>query len=148
MGPSTASGSTRSNSEGPFVPTLKPGDVVILDNLLPRRGGGATCDPQRRGAPRVPAEILSRPTSISIEQVFAKFKTCCERREREATKPYPKPVLTQYPPEMRRIHQERLAAIQKQQALVPHRVPLRSISRVVRYEPLDLHDHVAHVGVG
>ena len=30
---------------------------------LPQGKGGATCDPQRRGAPRVPAEILARPQS-------------------------------------------------------------------------------------
>src|SRR5580700_11286661 len=40
-----------------LVPTLKPGDVVILDK------GRATNDPQCRGSPRLFAEILARPQS-------------------------------------------------------------------------------------
>ena len=47
-----------------LVPTLKPGDVVILDNLGSHKGKGrAKSDPGRRGPPRVPAEILPRPQS-------------------------------------------------------------------------------------
>ena len=43
-----------------LVPTLKPGDVVILDNLGSHKGG-AEGDPGCRSPPRVPAEILPRP---------------------------------------------------------------------------------------
>ena len=58
---------------------------------LPQGKGGATCDPQRRGAPRVPAKYS--PTSIPLSRSSPSSKPCCERREREATKPYPKPAL-------------------------------------------------------
>jgi transposase len=46
-----------------LVPTLKPGDVVILDNLGSHKGKAATNDPQCRSPPRLPAEILARPQS-------------------------------------------------------------------------------------
>jgi putative transposase len=45
-----------------LVPTLKPNDIVILDNLGSHKGkGGAQGDPECRSPPRVPAEILPRP---------------------------------------------------------------------------------------
>jgi DDE superfamily endonuclease len=45
-----------------LVPTLKAGDVVILDNLGSHQGRAVRkAIRDVRGAPRVPAEILSRP---------------------------------------------------------------------------------------
>jgi putative transposase len=42
-----------------LVPTLKAGDVVILDNSrLPQRQGRSPGDPPRRSPPRLPAQIL------------------------------------------------------------------------------------------
>ena len=64
-----------------LVPTLKPGDVVILDNLgSQKRKGGAEGDPGcREAASRLPAEILARPQSdrAGLRQ---SSKLCCERR--------------------------------------------------------------------
>jgi transposase len=74
-----------------LVPTLKPGDVVILDNLGSHKGRAV-----RRAIRTVGARLVFLPKYSPdlnpIEQVFAKFKPCCERRQREATKPYPKPA--------------------------------------------------------
>jgi transposase len=51
-----------------LVPTLKSGDVVILDNLGSQQGKGhTTSDPRRRGAPRVSAQILPGPPPISTK---------------------------------------------------------------------------------
>jgi transposase len=83
-----------------LVPTLKPGDVVILDNLGSHKGkGGADGDPGCRSPPRLPAEILPRPHPI--EQVFAKFKTLlrkAEARSYEAISDACGKILAQYPP--------------------------------------------------
>ena len=46
-----------------LVPTLKPGDVVILDNLGSHKGKVVRRAIRNVGAPRVPAEILARPQS-------------------------------------------------------------------------------------
>ncbi len=52
-----------------LVPTLKPSDIVFLDNLGSHKGKAAESDPRRRGAPGVPPQILSDLNPI--EQVFA-----------------------------------------------------------------------------
>ena len=83
-----------------LVPTLKPGDVVILDNLGSHKGkGGAQGDPACRSPPGVPAEIL--PDLNPIEQVFAKFKTLLRKagaRSYEAISDACGKILAQYPP--------------------------------------------------
>jgi DDE superfamily endonuclease len=80
-----------------LAPTLKPGDVVILDNLSTRTRQ-RPCD----GRSATPGwvwcfcRILPRPQSdrAGLRQVQ---KPGCERREREATKPSPKPALKSSP---------------------------------------------------
>ena len=76
-----------------LAPTLKPGDVVILDRLGSHEGKG-----RRRAIRDIGARLIFLPKYSPdldpIEQVFAKFRPCCERWEPEATKPYPEPALT------------------------------------------------------
>ena len=84
-----------------LVPTLKPGDVVILDNLGSHKGKAV------RRAIRTSGRAScfcrnTRPTSTRSSRSSPSSKPCCERWAREATKPSPKPalkILTQYPPE-------------------------------------------------
>ena len=82
-----------------LVPTLKPADAVILDNLGPHKGkSGAQGHPSCRSPPRVPAEILHLNP---IEQVLAKFKTLlrkAEARSYEAISDASGEILAQYPP--------------------------------------------------
>ena len=57
-----------------LAPTLKPGDVVILDNLGSHKGNTV----RRRSGMSEPASCSCRntpPDLNPIEQVFAKFKT-------------------------------------------------------------------------
>ena len=83
---------SHANVEQFLVPTLKPGDVVILDNLGSQKGKAV-----RRAIHNVWARLVFPPKYSPdinpIEQVFANFKPRCQRREREATKPYPNPAL-------------------------------------------------------
>ena len=85
-----------------LAPTLKPGDVVILDNLGSHKGKAV-----RRAAP--PGDIGARlvflpkysPDLNPIEQVFAKFKTLLRKsgaRSYEAISQACAHILTQYPP--------------------------------------------------
>ena len=99
-----------------LVPTLKPGDVVILDrSRLPQGKGGADGDPGCRSPPGLPAEILP-PTSTPIEQVFAKFKNSAAkggsaklrgdlRRLRQNPRPVPaRRMRSAFLPQERRSH--------------------------------------------
>ena len=76
-----------------LVPTLKPGDVVILDNLGSHKGKAV-----RRAIRDVGARLVFLPKYSPdlnpIEQVFAKFKTLLRKvGEPAVTKPSPKPAL-------------------------------------------------------
>ena len=84
-----------------LVPTLKPGDVVILDNLGSHKGKAV-----RRAVRDVGARLLFLPKYSPdlnpIEQVFAKFKTLLRKagaRTYEAVSDACATILTQYPPE-------------------------------------------------
>ena len=74
-----------------LVPTLKPGDVVILDNL------GSTKERPcgRRSGTSEPASSFCRntpPTSIQSSRSSPSSKPCCARAEREPTKPSQTPA--------------------------------------------------------
>lgn len=83
-----------------LVPTLEPGDVVILDNLGSHKGKAV------RGAIRhVGAHLLFLPKYSPdlnpIEQVFAKFKTLLRKakaRTYDAISDACANILSQYPP--------------------------------------------------
>ena len=84
-----------------LVPTLKPGDVVILDNLGSHKGKVV-----RRAIRNVGARLVFLPKYSPdlnpIEQVFAKFKTLLRKagaRSYEALSQACAQILTQYPPE-------------------------------------------------
>ncbi len=57
-----------------LIPTLKPGDIVILDNLGNHRGEAVRKVIRAAGA-RLLSCRHTAPTSTPIEQVFAKIKT-------------------------------------------------------------------------
>ena len=63
----------------------------------PRQSGLPQGKVVRRAIRNVGARLCSRrntrPTSIPLSRSSSSSKPCCERREREATKPYPKPAL-------------------------------------------------------
>ena len=84
-----------------LTPTLKPGDVVILDNLGSHKG---------KAVPRAIRDVGARlvflpeysPDLNPIEQVFAKFKTLLRKvgaRSYDAVSQACAQILTQYPPE-------------------------------------------------
>ena len=82
------------------VPTLKPGDVVILDNLGSHKGKAV-----RRAIRDVGARLVFLPKYSPdlnpIEQVFAKFKTLLRKvgaRTYEAISDACGEILRQYPP--------------------------------------------------
>ena len=84
-----------------LAPTLKPGDVVILDNLGSQKGKAV-----RRAIRDVGARLVFLPKYSPdlnpIEQVFAKFKTLLRKvgaRSYEAVSQACAHILTQYPPE-------------------------------------------------
>src|ERR1700733_7381136 len=79
-----------------LVPTLKPGDVVILDNLGSHKGKAVRKAIRDVGARLVFLPKYS-PDLNPIEQVFAKFKTLRERPGREVTKPSPTPAAKSSP---------------------------------------------------
>ena len=84
-GPSTEQSASTPMLEQVLVPTLKLGDVVVLDNPLPQRKGGAEGDPGMLEFRPSPAEVF--PTSTPSSRSLLSSKLCCERRKREATKP-------------------------------------------------------------
>src|SRR5271165_4612096 len=84
-----------------LTPTLKPGDVVILDNLGSHKGKAV-----RRAIRDVGARLVFLPKYSPdlnpIEQVFAKFKTLLRKagaRSYEAVSQACAQILAQYPPE-------------------------------------------------
>ena len=78
-----------------LVPTLKPGDVVILDNPGSHKGKAVRRTIRDVGLASSFAEKL--PDLNPIEQVFAKFKLRRERPGREVTKPSPTPAAKSSP---------------------------------------------------
>jgi putative transposase len=68
-----------------LVPTLKPGDVVILDNLGSHKGKAV-----RKAIRDVGARLIFlpeySPTSTPSSRSSPSSKLCCERRRREATR--------------------------------------------------------------
>ncbi len=84
-----------------LAPTLKPGDVVFLDNLGSHKGMAV-----RRAIRDVGARLVFLPKYSPdlnpIEQVFAKFKTLLRKagaRSYEAVSQACAQILTQYPPD-------------------------------------------------
>jgi transposase len=69
-----------------LVPILRPGDIVIFDNLGSHKGKAV-----RRAIRAVGAKLFFLPPYSPdlnpIEQVFAKLKTCSERHPSEPSKP-------------------------------------------------------------
>ena len=83
-----------------LVPTLKPGDVVILDNLGSHKGKTVRKAIRDVGARLVFLPKYS-PDLNPIEQVFAKFKTLLRKvgaRSYEAICQACGEILAQYPP--------------------------------------------------
>ena len=74
-----------------LVPTLKPGDVVILDNLGSHKGKAVRKAIRDVGARLVFLPKYS-PTSTPSSRSSPSSKLCCERREREATRRSPTPA--------------------------------------------------------
>ena len=93
-----------------LVPTLKPGDIVILDNLGSHKGRAVRKAIRDVGARLVFLPKYS-PDLNPIEQVFAKFKTLLRKAEAptyEAISDACGKILAQYPPaECAAYHQER-----------------------------------------
>ena len=73
-----------------LVPTLNPGDVVILDNLGSHKGKAV-----RKAIRAVGARLLFLPKYSPdlnpIEQVSPSSRACCERRALAPTTPSPTP---------------------------------------------------------
>ena len=91
-----------------LVPTLKPGDVVILDNLGSHKGKAVRRTIRNVGLPSCSCPNTPRPQPI--EQVFAKFKTLLRKagaRSYEAISDACGEILAQPARRMRRIPQER-----------------------------------------
>ena len=83
-----------------LVPTLKPSDVVILDNLGSHKGKAVRRTIRNVGARLVFLPKYS-PDLNPIEQVFAKFKTLLRKAKREPTRRSPTPAAKsspEYPP--------------------------------------------------
>ena len=82
----------RADVEQFLVPSLKPGDVVILDDLGSHKGKDV-----RRAIRDVRARLVFLPKySLDlnpIERVFAKFKPLLRKAQARTTKPFPKPAL-------------------------------------------------------
>ena len=78
--------SFRTYVEKVLVPTLKPGDIVIIDNLGSHKGKAV-----RRAIRAAGAKLFFLPKYSPdlnpIEQVFAKLKHCCARPPREPSTP-------------------------------------------------------------
>jgi transposase len=92
-----------------LTPTLKPGDVVILDNLGSHKGKAV----RKRSGMSEPASSSCRntpPTSTPSSRSSPSSKLYCEKRKREPTKRSPTPAVKsspRSPRRMRRIPQER-----------------------------------------
>jgi transposase len=75
----------RTYVEKALEPTLKPGDVAIMDNL-----GSHKCKAVRQAIRSAGAKLFFLPKYSPdlnpIEQVFAKLKISCARRQRELSK--------------------------------------------------------------
>ena len=61
-----------------LAPTLKPGDIVVMDNLGSHKSAAINKAIRATGARRFFLPQYS-PDLNPIEQVFAKFKNCCEK---------------------------------------------------------------------
>ena len=79
-----------------LVPTLKPGDVVILDNLGSHKGKAVRKAIRDVGARLVFLPKYS-PDLNPIEQVFAKFKTLLRKAGAKATRRSPTPAAKSSP---------------------------------------------------
>ena len=79
-----------------LVPTLKPGDVVILDNLGSHKGKAVRKAIRDVGARLVFLPKYS-PDLNPIEQVFAKFGPCPKGRGAKLLKPSAKPAAKSSP---------------------------------------------------
>ena len=83
-----------------LVPTLRPGDVVIMDNLSSHKGPAIRKAIRAAGAKLIFLPPYS-PDLNPIEQVFAKFKTLLRKagaRSYEAVSDACAEILTHYPP--------------------------------------------------
>ena len=69
-----------------LLPTLKPGDIVIMDNLGSHKGQAVRALIRSVGAKLFFLPKYS-PDLNSIEQVFASSSTCCAKPPREPSKP-------------------------------------------------------------
>jgi transposase len=69
-----------------LVPTLKPGDIVVLDNLGSHKGKPARAAIRAAGASMIFLPPYS-PDLNPIEQVFAKLKHLMRKAARPSTKP-------------------------------------------------------------
>lgn len=69
-----------------LVPTLRPGDVAVMDNLGSHKGKAV-----RAAIRRAAANLFFLPPYSSdlkpIEQVFVKLKLCCAKPPSEPSKP-------------------------------------------------------------
>jgi len=84
-----------------LAPSLKPGDVVILDNLGSHKGKAVRQAIRAVGARMVFLPKYS-PDLNPIEQVFAKFKTLLRKagaRTYDAVSDASAQILAQYPPD-------------------------------------------------
>jgi transposase len=66
-----------------LVPELRPGDVVVLDNIKPHQGRGVTESIERAGARVLPLPPYS-PEYTPIEEMFSKVKQGLRRAEARA----------------------------------------------------------------
>lgn len=64
-----------------LVQSLRPSDIVIIDNLGSHKGNAGRRHPRRRRKAVLPAAL--QPDLNPIEQVVAKLKTCSERQPSE-----------------------------------------------------------------
>ena len=79
-----------------LVPTLKPGDIVILDNLGSHKGKAV-----RKAIRDVGARLMFLPKYSPdlnpIDRSSPSSRPCCERSGREVTKPSPTPAAKSSP---------------------------------------------------
>jgi transposase len=81
----------RADIEQFLTPTLKPGDIVILDNLGSHKGKAV----RKRSGMSEPASSSCRntpPISIRSSRSSPSSKLCCKRRKREPTRRSPAPA--------------------------------------------------------
>ena len=91
-----------------LLPTLRPGDIVIMDNLGSHKGKAVRQLIRAAGAKLLFLPKYS-PDLNPIEQVFAKLKHLCEKPQREPSTPsarnWPNPWHI-YPRGVRQLFQE------------------------------------------